>query len=504
MTAQNSVAANDGEAPVRYEHFIGGRRVAPSSGRYFESRNPYTGAVWASIAQGTAQDVALAVQSAHDAFPAWAKRKASERGRILYRLGDVILAHADRLAAIEVRDNGKLLQEMAAQVRYIAEWYRYYGGLADKLEGSVIPTDKANIFNYTRHEPFGVVGMITPWNSPLLLLTWKLAPALAAGNTAVIKPSEFTSASTLELMELLTVAGIPDGVVNTVTGFGAEAGSALVEHPLVRKIAFTGSDISGQKIYESAARHIKSVTLELGGKSPNIVFDDADIEAAVFGVIAGIFAASGQTCIAGSRLILQRSIHDEFVRRLVEVAGAAQIGDPMLPGTNVGPVATRPQYDKILHYIEVAKSEGANCVLGGGAYRGPGARGDQFVAPTIFTGVRNDMRIAREEVFGPVLAVIPFDTEDEAYAIANDTVYGLGAGVWTSDIGRSFRAAEAIQAGTVWVNTYRALSYTSPFGGFKRSGLGREGGIEALKDYVQTKSVWVSTKPDKSYPFVMK
>ncbi|HEY0219624.1 MAG TPA: aldehyde dehydrogenase [Afipia sp.] len=499
-----SPQAGDSVVPTVYDHYIGGQSRKPSSSEYFSSQNPYTGETWASIARGNAADVNEAVSAAGSAFAKWSKLKPSERGRILMRFADVILENSERLAEIEVRDNGKLYAEMSAQTKYIAEWFRYYGGFADKLEGSVIPTDKNNIFNFTRYEPLGVIGMITPWNSPLLLLSWKLAPALAAGNVAVIKPSEFTSASTLEFMLLFEKAGFPPGVVNAVTGFGSEVGAALVEHPGVAKIAFTGSDISGQKIYEAAARNIKHVSLELGGKSPNIVFEDADFEASVMGVIAGIFAASGQTCIAGSRLLLQRSIHNRFVERLVEVAKAARIGDPMSPDTNVGPVATKPQYEKILSYIEIAKKEGATCILGGGPYRGAGIRGDQFVAPTIFTNVSNRMRIAQEEVFGPVLAVIPFDTEEEAYEIANDTAFGLGAGVWTSDIGRALRASEQVQAGTIWVNTYRALSFTSPFGGYKRSGIGREGGLEAMKEYVQTKSVWISTVADRSYPFVMR
>ncbi|WP_413993576.1 aldehyde dehydrogenase [Labrys okinawensis] len=487
-----------------YDHFIGGKSVPPASNEYFESENPTFGQPWARIARGTEEDVNAAVVAAKAAFPSWSGLKPSQRGRLLYRLADVIEKKAEYLAEIEVRDNGKLYAEMHAQMRYICEWYRYYGGLADKIEGHVIPTDKSGIFNFTRYEPLGVIGMVTPWNSPLLLLTWKLAPALAAGNVAVIKPSEFTSASTLEFMRLFEEAGFPPGVVNTVTGFGLEAGKPLVDHPDVAKIAFTGSDISGQKIYEAAARQIKHVTLELGGKSPNIVFADANLDAAINGVISGIFAASGQTCIAGSRLLLQRSIHDEFLERLLRVAGSAKIGDPMRKETNVGPVATRPQCAKVLEYIEIAKAEGAECVLGGGRYQGEGATSELFVSPTIFAGVKNSMRIAREEVFGPVLAVVPFEDEDEAYSIANDTAYGLGSGLWTSDIRKAIEGSAKIEAGTVWVNTYRALSYTSPFGGYKRSGIGREGGVEAIKEYLQTKSVWICTDPVVENPFIMR
>ncbi|NNF76884.1 MAG: aldehyde dehydrogenase family protein, partial [Rhizobiales bacterium] len=352
--------------------------------------------------------------------------------------------------------------------------------------------------------PLGVVGLITPWNSPLLLLAWKLSVALAAGNTAVVKPSEFTSASTLEFMSLIEEAGFPPGVVNVVTGFGLDVGAPIVEHPDVAKIAFTGSDLSGQKIYEAAAKQIKPVTLELGGKSPNIVFDDADIEAAVMGAISGIFAATGQTCIAGSRLLLQKSIHNQFVDRLVEVAQSATIGDPMSLDTHVGPVTTPPQYQKILDYIEVAKDDGATCILGGKPYDGPGAKGSQFVEPTIFTGVDNSMRIAQEEVFGPVLGVIPFDTEEDAIRIGNDVNFGLAAGVWTQDIGRAIRMSEKLRVGTVWVNTYRAVSYTSPFGGYKRSGLGRENGMEAIKDFMQVKSVWIAQQTSAANPFVMR
>lgn len=489
---------------IVYEHYIGGRALPSSSGDHFTSENPYTGKPWAQIARGTREDVDAAVRAASEGLDRWSAIKASQRARLMLKLADLIDRDAVRLAETEVRDNGKLYAEMHAQMHYIAGWFRYFAGLCDKIEGRVVDTDKDDIFNFTRYEALGVIGMITPWNSPLLLLCWKLAPALAAGNVAVIKPSEFTSASTLEFARLFEEAGFPDGVVNVVTGLGSEAGAALVDHADVAKIAFTGSDIAGERIYQAAARGIKHVTLELGGKSPNIVFADANLDAAVVGVISGIFAASGQTCIAGSRLLLQRSVHDDFVARLVSLAGQARIGDPMQADVNVGPIATRPQYDKVLNYIDIARNEGATCVLGGEPYRGPGSSGDQFVQPTIFTGVDNSMRIAQEEVFGPVLAVIPFDTEEDAYAIANDTAYGLGAGVWTSDIARALRAAGRIKAGTVWVNTYRALSYTSPFGGYKRSGLGREGGVEAIKEYLQVKSVWISTNPDVANPFVMR
>ena len=488
-----------------YQHYINGDWVNPNSGESFDSTNPYTGEVWAKIARGDSADIEKAVSAAKSAFDSgWSETKATERGRLLYKLADLAEREAQRLAEIEVNDNGKLIAEMSAQTHYLPQWFRYYGGLADKVEGAVIPTDKPGIFNFTRYEPLGVCAAITAWNSPLMLLGWKVAVALAAGNTIVIKPSEFTSVSTLEFMNLFAEAGFPPGVVNTVTGFGDEAGSSLVSHPDVSKIAFTGSDTTGQKINEIAAKTFKRVTLELGGKSPNIVFEDADLESAVMGAISGIFAATGQTCIAGSRLLLQRSIHDKFVERLVEVAKTARIGDPMSLDTHVGPVTTAPQYQKVLDYLEVAKNEGAECVLGGNPYTGPGATGGQFVEPTIFTGVNNQMRIAQEEVFGPLLAVIPFDTEEDAVAIGNDVIFGLAAGVWTQDIGRAIRMSEKLKAGTVWVNTYRAVSFTSPFGGYKRSGIGKESGVEAIKQYMQVKSVWIAQQTTPANPFIMR
>jgi aldehyde dehydrogenase (NAD+) len=491
------------EALNRYRMFIGGEWVDAVSGETFETHNPYTGKAWALIPRGAAADADRAVRAAHKAFMTgdWPKLTASQRGALMRKLGDLIAEKAEYLAQIEVRDNGKLYSEMRGQTTYMAQWYYYFGGLADKIEGSVIPTDKPEVFNYTVHEPLGVVAAIVPWNSPLLLTAWKLAPSLAAGNTVVLKPSEFTSASLLEFMKLIEQAGFPPGVVNVVTGFGADVGSALVEHPLVAKITFTGSDTTGQRIYESAARGMKRVSLELGGKSPNIVFDDADLDNAVKGAISGIFAATGQTCIAGSRLLVQRSIHDKFVDKLVTFAKTAKIGDPMASDTQVGPVTTPPQFKKVLDYIDIARSEGATAALGG---KRAEQFGGYFVEPTIFTGVRNSMRIAQEEVFGPVLSVIPFEDEDDAVAIGNDVVFGLAAGVWTQSMRRSLYMAKKLQAGTIWVNTYRAVSYLSPFGGYKRSGIGRESGQEMIKEYLQTKSVWISTATEVPNPFVMR
>jgi len=493
--------AADADEPIRYGHFIGGARVAPSSGEYLPTDDPYTGRTWGEIARGTPADVDAAVAAARAAFVGpWAKLTASERGRLLWRLGDRIAEHAPRLAEIEQRDNGKLAAEVVTQVRYVADYFRYYAGLADKVQSDVIPSDKKGVFAYTRYEPKGVVAIITPWNSPLTLTSWKLAPALAAGCTAVVKPSEYTSASMVELAELFAGAGFPAGVVNVVTGLGPEVGEPLVTHRDVAHVGFTGGALAGRRIYELAARNFKTVTLELGGKSPNIVFDDADLDQAVKGVVSGIFAASGQSCQAGSRLLVQRSIHDRFVAKLVHFMNDVRLGDPTSPDTQIGPIATRPQFDKVMEYIRIAKDEGATCVLGGRSRPDLGA--GQFVEPTIFTNVRNDMRIAQEEVFGPVLAVIPFADEDEAVAIGNDVAYGLAAEVWTQNLRRAMLMVEKIQAGTVWVNNYRATSFTSPFGGYKESGIGRESGTETIKEYLHTKCVWISTDLDVPNPFV--
>ena len=493
-----------GDLP-RQQMLIDGEWTESASGQYFESFDPFTAKAWTLIPRGNADDVDRAVQAAHRAFTsgAWPKMHASQRGQLLRKLGDLIARDAEALAAIEVQDNGKLISEMAGQLKYTPQWYYYYGGLADKIEGAVIPTDK-DAFNYTRHEPLGVCAAITPWNSPILLFGLKVAPALAAGNTLVIKPSEYTSASTLALVRLFEEAGFPKGVINVVTGFGPEAGEPLVKHPLVRKIAFTGSSKTGAHVYAQAALDIKRVSLELGGKSPNIVFDDCKMENAVKGVVSGIFAATGQTCIAGSRLLVQESIHNEFVDKLVDFAKTARMGNPMDYDTQVGPITNLMQYEKVLSYIDIAKGEGVETALGGCKATRPECGDGWFVEPTVFTGVKNSMRIAQEEVFGPVLAVIPFRDEEEALEIGNDVEFGLAAGVWTENMRRAITMSERLQAGTVWVNTYRAFSYTTPFGGYKRSGLGRENGQEAIQGYMQTKSVWISTSNEVPNPFVMR
>jgi len=485
---------------------IGGEWAAASSGESFESFNPYTGKPWALVPRANTADVDRAADAARAAFEntAWRGLSATDRGALLRRLGDLVAENADELARFETLDNGKLISEMSAQLHYMPQWFHYFGGLADKLEGRVIPIDKPGMFNYTVEEPLGVVVAITPWNSPLMLGAWKLAPALAAGNTFIWKPSEHSSVSALEFGKLIEQAGFPPGVVNILTGFGHEIGDALVTHPHVAKIAFTGGDQTGAQVYRAAAREIKPVTLELGGKSANIVFDDADFDNAVKGVVSGIFAATGQTCVAGSRALVQRSIYDRFVAEFVAFAKTARMGDPLDTGTQIGPITTQPQYAKVLEYIEIAKNEGARCVLGGAPAERPECGDGWFIEPTVFADVTPEMRIAQEEVFGPVLSVIPFDDDEDAIRIANGSIYGLAAGVWTKDIGRCLRMANRLEAGTVWINTYRVTSYMSPFGGYKRSGFGRESGLSAVREYLQEKSVWIDTTGETANPFVTK
>ena len=472
----------------------------------FPSIDPATGEQWATMPEARADDVDRAVEAAHRALyaGAWAAMTPTARGKLLMKLSELVASNAQSLAEVETRDTGKIIRETAAQIAYVADYYAYYAGLADKIEGAHLPIDKADMEVWIRREPVGVVAAIVPWNSQLFLTAVKLGPALAAGCTVVLKASEDGPAPLLEFARLVHDAGFPPGVVNVVTGFGADVGAPLVEHPLVAKVAFTGSDLTGQRIYEAAARGLKHVTMELGGKSPNIVFDDAEIDNAVKGAISGIFAATGQTCIAGSRLLVQQSIHDEFLDKLVAFAKTAKMGNPMSADTQIGPVTNKPQFEKILKYIDIAKGEGARAVLGGARAERPECGSGWFVEPTIFEGVNNRMRIAQEEVFGPVLSVIPFKDEEEAIAIGNDVVYGLAAGVWTQNMRRALTMADRLQAGTVWINTYRAVSYLSPFGGYKRSGIGRESGQDMIKEYLQVKSVWISTATTVPNPFIQR
>ncbi|MBD9638874.1 aldehyde dehydrogenase [Ensifer sp. ENS07] len=491
----------------RYQMFVAGDFVDPVDGEFLATADPYRGDAWAEIPRAKSHDVDRAVRSARDAMTTghWSGFTATQRGKFLNAIADLIEKNRDHLAEIETRDNGKLLRETRGQLGAIAECWRYYGGLADKIEGHSIPIEKPDALAFTTREPIGVVAALTAWNSPLWFAAIKCAPAMAAGCAVVVKPSEFASASTLEFAALVKEAGLPSGVFNVVTGLGHEAGSALVEHPDVAKITFTGSDVTGAKVYETAARTMKRVSLELGGKSPNIVFADANLELAAAGAVSGIFGASGQMCTAGSRLLVQRSILEEFTDRLLRLARNIRLGDPMDPETDVGPIATPPQFQKVIDYLGVARADGARCILGGKPAQGPGLTGGQFVEPTVFADVTNQMRIAQEEVFGPILSIIAFDTEDEAIRIANEIDYGLVAGVWTTNMGRAVRMSKALHVGTVWVNTYRAYSYMVPFGGMKRSGLGRESGIEAVNEYLETKSVIISVAEEAPVnPFIMR
>lgn len=478
-----------------YRMFIGGAWCEAASGAWIESEFPYTREPWCRVPHGGTEVGTRAVDAAVAAFhdPAWRDMQPAGRAKLLFRLADLLEERADSLAEVESRDNGKRIVETRGQARRLPDWYRYFGGLADKIEGGVVPNGNGDVLNLTLREPLGVVVAITPWNSPLLLAAWKLAPALAAGCTVILKPSEYTSASSLELAALFEEAGFPPGVVNVVTGYGHEIGAAMVGDPRIAKVSFTGGEAGGRAVAKLAAEHFHEVSLELGGKSPNIVFDDAEIGNAVNGITGGIFAATGQTCIAGSRLLVHRTIHDEVVERVVEASRHVRCGDPLDPATQMGPVATQAQFDKILDHIAAAKAAGATCILGGEPATGGACGNGLFIPPTIFTDVTNTMALARQEVFGPVLAVIPFDDDAQAITIANDTDYGLAAGVWTTSMRRAVRVSRQLRAGTVWVNTYRQVSHASPFGGYRQSGIGRENGIEAINEFLQTKCVWFNT-----------
>jgi aldehyde dehydrogenase (NAD+) len=484
-----------------YQYFAGNAWHDPASGQWIDSENPAAEEIWARVPDCNAEDVDRAVAAARACFyeGPWGRMHPAERGRLLRRIGDVVAKTAERLGAVETRDNGKLPKNITPSLKsWQTDSFYYYAGMTDKFEGSLIPAEVPDMLNYLRWEPFGVCALITAWNSPLGVLIWKLAPALAAGNAVVVKPSEHASASTLELMAVLEEADLPPGLINVVTGYGPTTGEPLVDHPEVRMVSFTGGVPGGRAVAAVAARQVKPVVMELGGKSPQIVLQDADLELAVNGVASGIFPVSGQSCISGSRVLVHRSHLSAFSERLVEVASRARIGDPNDPATQVGPLANRPHYESVLRDLEEAEKTGARLLLDG---RGKGPEKGLYIGPTIFADVTNDMRLAQHEVFGPVVAIIPFDDEDEVVRMANDTIFGLAAGIWTRDTARAIRIADRIEAGTVYINNYFNAATQSPVGGFKQSGYGRENGFEGMRCFLQTKSVWLATDPQQPDPF---
>lgn len=477
----------------RNKLWIGNEWHDAASGETFADPNPATGEVLADVAAADEADVDRAVDAARSALASkeWGRINPHRRAEILWKLADLIEANADELAEIETRDNGKpIFESRQVDLPSVVENFRYYAGLADKIQGDTIPVS-GPFLNYTLREPVGVVGCIVPWNFPLSLAAWKVAPALACGNAVILKPAEQTPLSVLRLGELGAEAGLPPGALNVLPGFGETAGAALVRHPGVDVIAFTGSTEVGKVIMREAADTLKKVSLELGGKSPNIVFADADVEAAVRGAITGIFYGKGEVCAAGSRVLVERSIYDEFLEAFQARAERMTVGDPMGPKTRLGAIVSEAQLERVMGYIEAGRSEGARLVTGGERTNVDGK--GNFVTATVFADVEPGMTIAREEIFGPVAAVMPFEDVDDAVAKANDTVYGLAAGIWTRDIGKAHRLASELQAGTVWINTYNQYDSASPFGGYKQSGFGRDLGYRsALEKYTQVKSVWVA------------
>jgi len=479
--------AMDGVAR-RQDLLIHGRRVAAASGRYFQTLNPATEAVIAEVAEADAADVDAAVRSARSAFEGeWGRMRAADRGQLLLKLAERIRQDSENLIQLESLDSGKPLAAVRRQdLPAVLDTLSYYAGWADKINGQVIPV-RTDALTYTVREPLGVVGAIIPWNFPLMIGMWKIAPALACGCTVVLKPAELTPLTALRIGELALEAGLPPGVLNVVPGFGKTAGAALVDHPDVDKITFTGSPVVGKQILKGAAGNLKRVTLELGGKSANIIFPDADLGAAVKAAASGIFFNAGQVCSAGSRILVHQDIHDEVVERLTARAGTVRIGDPADPGTAMGPLVSALQMRRVLDYIAVGQQEGARLAIGGTR------RGEQgyFVNPTVFAGVEHAMRISQEEIFGPVATVIPFKDEADAVRLANGTNYSLAAGVWTAEVGRVHRMVRNLKAGTVWANTYGPTDIRLPWGGTRDSGFGREHGDAAIENFTEAKAVWI-------------
>ncbi|QCS65152.1 aldehyde dehydrogenase family protein [Achromobacter denitrificans] len=470
--------------------YIDGRFVDAAARGTIDVLNPHDGSLITAIAAAEAQDVDRAVQAARRAFPAWSRMAAADRGRLLLKLADLIEAHAEELAQLETLDTGHPIRDTRGlDVPRTAGCFRYFGGMADKLQGSVIPVE-AGFLNYVQRAPIGVVGQIVPWNFPLMFTSWKLGPALAAGNTVVLKPSELTPLSTLRIAELMAEAGFPDGVVNVVPGYGHTAGQRLAEHPDVGKIAFTGSTATGRRIVEASQGNLKRVQLELGGKGANIVFDDANLDAAVNGAAWAIFHNQGQACIAGSRLMLHEKIADAFLERFLALANSIRLGDPRSPETEMGPLTSAQHRDKVLSYVGIAAEQGAR-VLAGGTAPGGDLSAGYYVRPTVVEASPRD-RVAQEEVFGPFVTVLRFGSDEEALAIANATDYGLGSGLWTRDLARAHKLAGSIHAGMCWINCYKRVNPGSPFGGVGQSGYGREMGFEAMHDYTEARSVWVN------------
>ncbi|RYG92235.1 aldehyde dehydrogenase [Loktanella sp. IMCC34160] len=487
-----------------YKMLIGGDWVAASDGATFPSMEPATGKDWALIPEATAEDVDRAVRAAHEAFTTgpWATMSPTQRGRCLRRLADLLADRSEQLGAVETRDTGKMFKETRWQAKYISEFYHFYAGAADKIHGETLPIDKPDMFVFTQREPLGVIAAVVPWNSQLFLSAVKIGPALAAGNTVVLKASEHASAPMLEFGRLVAEAGIPDGVVNIVTGHGDPCGRVLTSHPLVARVSFTGGPASARHVIQNSTQNFAEVSLELGGKSPFIVFPDADIDSAVNGSVGGIFGASGQSCVAGSRLIVHEDVAEEFLTKMAAVAGRVRIGDPMAEDTDMGPLCTMGQVENIERELSRAVSEGARIICGGARAE---AGSDLFFQPTIVDCPRPDLHIVDTELFGPVLSVLRFRTEEEALALANDTVHGLAAGIFTHDNARALRMSRAVRAGIVWVNTYRAVSPIAEFGGMKNSGYGRESGFQAVYDYTRPKTVWMNTSDTPlANPFVMR